>query len=102
MPVVQVGADRIAGPDDDVFGMKKAFRADACCRAKRQQPRGSRAFATVGTLTDRRTQAVEKGVAAIHAMHEPLVAQIAGGHDGTRTVLCNDRDRKSTRLNSSH
>ena len=33
VPVMQIGADRIAGPDDDVFGMNKTFRIDTGCRS---------------------------------------------------------------------
>ena len=38
VPMVQVGADRVAGPDHNVFGVDEAFRVNAGGRANGQQP----------------------------------------------------------------
>ena len=80
-PVMQVGRDRVAGPDDDVLAMHEAFRVDAAGGPMRQKPCRRRARRAVGLLVDRRAEAIEEWVAGIDALHEAHVAEIALRHD---------------------
>ena len=89
-PVMQVGADAVAGPDDDVLGMNVALRIETGGRADRQQPSRARAFAAERALAYGRAQAVEKGVTAVEAVHQPLMPEVAVRDDRLRAVFGDD------------
>ena len=90
-PMMQVRADAVARPDHDVLRVDVAVGVETGRRADRQQPGRARSFAAEGALGHRGAHAVEEGVAAVQPVHEPLVAEIAVGHDGFRPVLVDDR-----------
>src|SRR5690606_32064060 len=76
---------------DDVLRVDEGLRVHAAARAVGEHPGGGRALAAERALAHRGAQAVEEGVAAIQTVHQALVAEIAVGNDGLRTVLRDDR-----------
>ncbi len=89
-PVVQVGADAVAGPNDNVLGVDVALGVEPCRRPDRQQPGGARALAAEGALAHRGAHAIEEGIAAVQSVHQTLMAEIAVGDDCLRPVLGDD------------
>jgi len=84
---MQIRADAVARPDDDVFRVHETFRIDAAARTHRHQPRGGRAFAAKRALHHCRTEAVKKRIAAVQAVDQSLMAKVAVRHDCLRAVL---------------
>ena len=87
---MQIGADGVACPDDDVFGVDKAFRVYPCRGANGEQPCGTGAFATESALAYGGTQTVEECIAAIEAMHQALIAKVTVGHNCVWTIVRNN------------
>lgn len=90
MPVMQVGADRIAGPDNDVFRLGEAFRIDAAGGPDREQPGGGRTARAESFFQHARAQLVEKRVADGQALKGALVAQVVVGKNRFRAVLVDE------------
>ncbi len=78
---MQIGRDRVAGPDHDVARMHEAFGVDAAGRTDREQPRGRRARGAEGLLVHRRAEPIEERIAGIDALHEAHIAEIGVRHD---------------------
>ncbi len=89
-PVMQVGRDRVARPDDDVLAVHEALGVDAARRSVRQQPCRRGARRAVGLLVHRRAEAIEERIPRVDALHEAHVAEIALRHDRLRAVLGDD------------
>ena len=87
MPGVQVGADAVAAPDDDVLRVGETLRVNAAGGAVGQYPGRCRPFAAEGALAHRRAQLVEEGIAAVQSVYQPLVPQVAVRGNGLGTVL---------------
>ena len=87
---MEIGGDRVAGPDHDIARMDEAFGIDAAGRADRQQPGGRRARRAERLLVDRRAHAIEEGVARGEPLHQPLIAEIGIGHDRLAAVFGDD------------
>ena len=88
--MMQIGRDRVAGPDHDVFRMHEALGIDAAGRADSEQPGGRRARGAEGLLVHRRAETVEERIAGIDALHQAHIAEIGIGHDRLATIGRND------------
>ena len=80
-PMMQIGRDGVARPDDDELGMHEAFRVDPAGRADRQEPGGRRAGRAEGLLVHRGAEAIEERIAGVDALHQAHIAEIGIGHD---------------------
>ena len=76
-PMMQVGADRIARPQNDVFRMRKTFGIGARRRADGHHVGRARTGIAEGALADRRAEFVKKRIANIEAIQNALGAEIA-------------------------
>ena len=89
-PMVQVRADGVARPDDDVLGMDVAVRVEARRRTNCEEPGGAGTLAAEGPLSHGRAHAVEEGITAVQPVNQSLVAEVAVGSDGLRPILVDD------------
>ena len=89
-PVVQVVADRVDRPQDDVAGVDEAFRIDRRGRPAGHEEGGDGGGIAEGALGDGCAQLVEEGVADIQPVQDALGAEIAVGQDGGRPVAIDD------------
>ena len=90
MPGVQVGADAVATPEDNILGMGKTFRVNAAGGPVGQYPGRSRPLAAKCALTNRRAQPVEKGVTTVQPMYQSLVSKVTVRGDSLGAVLVDD------------
>ena len=89
-PVVQVGADRVDRPQDDVAGMDEALRVDRRGRAAGHEEGGDGGGIAEGPLGHGRAELVEEGVAGVQPVQDALGAEIAVGQDGGGPVALDD------------
>ena len=89
-PGVQVGAQHVHRPDDDVFRIGEAFDVEPAGRAHGHDPGGGGARLAVAFLADGRAQTVEEGITAGEPVQRALVAQVAVIHNRLRAVLVDD------------
>src|SRR5258708_25530539 len=73
-PVMQVGADRVAGPEYDVFRMLEAFRIHAGRGTDGHEVGRARARIAKAPLANGTAKLVEKGISALGAVHAAPVA----------------------------
>src|SRR4029453_11023150 len=85
-PVVQVGADGITGPQNDVFGVFKTFGIGARRRANSHEVGSAGARVAEGALTDGCPQLVEEWVAHVQAIQNAFGPQVAIGENRRRPV----------------
>ena len=88
--MMEIGADTVAGPDDDIFGVDITLHIKTRGRANRGQPGSTGPFTAKGAFGDRRPHSVKEGICAIEAVDEALMAQIAVRHDGLGAMLIDD------------
>jgi hypothetical protein len=89
-PVMQVGADGVAGPEDNVFGVFETFRVHARGRADRHEIRRARGGIAECPLADRGAEPVEEGVPGIQAVQDSLGAEVAVRQDRGRPRFLDD------------
>src|SRR5215831_12427060 len=89
-PVVQIGADGIACPQNDVFRMLEALWIHAGRGTYRHEIGRARARITKGPLADGGAKPVKEGVAHIQPVKDALGAQIAIWQDRGWSVLADD------------
>src|ERR1700692_4408663 len=87
---MKVGADYVAGPDDDIAGVNQALRVGAGGRANSHHVAGDSAGGAERALANRRAEPVEERVADVEAVEQALGAKIAVGQDRLRAVLGDD------------
>ena len=80
-PSVQVGADHVHAPHDDVLRVGQALDVQATGRAHGHQPGGGRSGFAIGLLGDAGAEPVEERVAGGQAVQRALMAQIGVRHD---------------------
>ena len=86
-PQVQVGRDHVAGPDEDVAGVRQALRIHARGRADRHGVGRAGAGVAVGPFGDRGAELVEERVSHVQAVQDALGTQVADRHDCFWAVL---------------
>ncbi len=89
-PVMQVGADRVAGPENDVFGILEALRVHARRGTDGHEIGGARAGVAEGPLADGRAELVEERITDIQAVENAFGAEIAVRQDGGGAELIDD------------
>jgi hypothetical protein len=89
-PVMQVVADGVDRPQDDVPGMHEAFRVDGSRRAAGHEEGADRRRIAEGALRDRRAEPIEEGVTGVEPVQQAFGPEIAVGQDGRRSVLVDD------------
>ena len=89
-PVVQVGADRVDRPEDDVAGMDEALRVDRRGRAAGHEEGGDGGGIAEGSLGHGCAELVEEGIAGVQPVQDALGAEIAVGQDGGGPVARDD------------
>ena len=89
-PVVQVVADRVDRPQDDIARVDEALRIDRRGRAAGHEESGDGGRIAKGPLGDRCAEPVEEGVADVQPVQDALGAEIAVGQDGGRTFARDD------------
>src|SRR5208282_3611370 len=87
---MKVGADYVAGPDDDVAGVDQTLGVGARSRADRHHIAGDSAGSAEGALANRRAEPVEERVADVEAVEQAFGAEVAVGEDRLRAVLGDD------------
>ena len=68
-PMMQIGADAVASPNDDVLRMNIALRINASSRTHGQQPGCTRTFTAERAFAHSRAHTIEEGVSTIQAMY---------------------------------
>ena len=89
-PMVRVGAERVAGPQDDVFGVDETLGVHARRMPDRHHVGGTGTRIAEGALTDGGAELVEEGIADVEAVDDALGAQIAVGKDRLGSALGDD------------
>ena len=90
-PVVGVGAERVARPQENVFRVHEALGIDPGRGADRHHIGGARAGVAEGAFGDGSAELVEERVADVQAVNDALRAEIAVGQDRLRAVFGDDR-----------
>ena len=85
-PGVQVGADHVHAPHDDVLRVGEALQVQPAGRADGHDPGRRRSGLAIGFLRYGRSQAIEERVARREPVERPLVPEIDVGHDRLRAV----------------
>ena len=89
-PVMRIGAERIAGPEDDVLRVHEALRIDTRRVPDRQQIGRAGARIAEGALEHGGAELVEQRITDVEPVDDALGAEIAVRQDRLRAVLGDD------------
>jgi hypothetical protein len=89
-PVVRVGAERVARPQENIFRVHEAFGIDPGRRTDRHHVGRARARVAKGPFRHGGAELVEQGVTDVQPVDDALGAEVAVGQDRLCAICCDD------------